>query len=176
MKKILTLLFISFLFSNANAQGDTLRFTIDHYKSTYVGEGRHSAYRIKEAGEKWHQLMDGIEGFNYEWGYRYEIIVLETEVEFPPEDGSSLAYTLIEQLSKTSFESELFRMVVYGDDDHFGLSGMINKAEDGGYELLYEVEIVEGVNLDLLLENLTKEGIKVQFSHSGGRLIVREVG
>lgn len=42
----------------------------------------------------------GIEGFQYEWGYRYEIEVEEHRVENPPMDGSSIRTVLRRQSSK----------------------------------------------------------------------------
>ena len=49
-------------------------------------------------------FYDQIEGFNYEEGYEYEIVVEVTKVENPPADASSLKYTLIEVVSKTPVE------------------------------------------------------------------------
>ena len=51
--------------------------------------------RFGEDGET--QLFyQGIDGFIFVPGYEYELRVLRTEVENPPADGSSLAYTLLE--------------------------------------------------------------------------------
>jgi heat shock protein HslJ len=44
---------------------------------------------------------DQIEGFDFEPGYEYELLVLVEPVENPPADASSLKYTLVEEVSKT---------------------------------------------------------------------------
>ena len=42
-----------------------------------------------------------INGFDYEPGYEYELLVQKTPVENPPADASSIEWTLIEVVSKT---------------------------------------------------------------------------
>ena len=42
-----------------------------------------------------------INGFDYEPGYEYELLVQKTPVENPPADASSIKWTLIEVVSKT---------------------------------------------------------------------------
>lgn len=44
---------------------------------------------------------DGIEGFEYEWGYRYEIEVEEQPVHDPPADGPSARTILLRERAKT---------------------------------------------------------------------------
>ena len=46
-----------------------------------------------------------IEGFEFEPGYEYELLVQVDQVENPPADGSSLKYTLIEVVSKTPVDT-----------------------------------------------------------------------
>jgi hypothetical protein len=54
--------------------------------------------------EEWTWFYDGIEGFEHEEGYRYELRVEVTEVENPPADGSSKRYRLVEVVSKEKAE------------------------------------------------------------------------
>lgn len=51
---------------------------------------------------KWLHFYSGIEGFDYEPGYIYKLIVKETEIppHLVPADGSSLKFTLTKILSK----------------------------------------------------------------------------
>ncbi|ARV15882.1 DUF4377 domain-containing protein [Polaribacter sp. SA4-12] len=51
--------------------------------------------------ENWEYFYDSIIGFNYEEGFEYEILISEKEIENPPQDASSIEYTLIEVISKT---------------------------------------------------------------------------
>lgn len=51
---------------------------------------------------KWELFYASISGFEFEAGYRYKLIVKETELDAAsvPADGSSIAYTLVEVLEK----------------------------------------------------------------------------
>jgi len=46
--------------------------------------------------DDWSFFYDHIEGFEYEWGYTYKLSVKIEDVDNPPEDSSSLKYTLLE--------------------------------------------------------------------------------
>ncbi len=54
--------------------------------------------------EEWTWFYDGVEGFEHEEGYRYELRVEVTDVENPPADGSSKRYRLVEVVSKEKVE------------------------------------------------------------------------
>ncbi|QYS89005.1 DUF4377 domain-containing protein [Flavobacterium davisii] len=41
-----------------------------------------------------------IQGFKYEKGNEYELVIKEEKVENPPADGSNVKYTLIKEVSK----------------------------------------------------------------------------
>jgi heat shock protein HslJ len=61
---------------------------------------------VKENPEDDYTLFyEQIEGFNYEEGFEYELVVVEQEVEDPPADASSIRWILLEELSKTPVES-----------------------------------------------------------------------
>ena len=67
-----------------------------------VGVGPQKCLLVKERREdEWQLFYDGIEGFDWEPGYLYEITVQIRQVEDPPADASSLSYHLIELISKT---------------------------------------------------------------------------
>jgi heat shock protein HslJ len=56
---------------------------------------------VKENPEDDYTLFyDQIEGINYEEGYEYKIIIREEQVENPPEDASSIKWTLVSVESK----------------------------------------------------------------------------
>lgn len=58
--------------------------------------------QVKRTPEGEYELFYApIEGFEYEEGYEYELLVEVTQVENAPSDGSSLKYTLVEVVSKT---------------------------------------------------------------------------
>ena len=74
---------------------------IDHYKSECFGFALSLCMRSKlNIDDDWKFFYNSIEGFEYEWGYTYKLKVDVENIENPPEDSSSLKYTLIEVLSK----------------------------------------------------------------------------
>lgn len=50
--------------------------------------------------QEWENFYGKIEGFNFEKGYEYELIVHEEKVENPPADASSVKYKLVKEVSK----------------------------------------------------------------------------
>ena len=49
----------------------------------------------------WQNYYNDIEGFNYEEGYEYEILVNKKVIENPPADGPSFVYKLVNVVKKT---------------------------------------------------------------------------
>lgn len=56
--------------------------------------------KTSENQQNWQFFYSNIDGFKHQEGYEYVIIVEETPIKNPPQDGSSIAYTLIEVVSK----------------------------------------------------------------------------
>ena len=66
------------------------------------GEGPQLCYQYKEKPEDdWLLYYSEIDGFDYEAGYVYELLVAESNVPNPPAGGSSVKLTLVEELNKT---------------------------------------------------------------------------
>lgn len=55
----------------------------------------------EDADGQWLNFYDAIEGFTWEAGYEYVLVVGWREIPDPPADGSSRAYWLVRQVSKT---------------------------------------------------------------------------
>lgn len=73
---------------------------IDHYRVPCWGVGPRLCSLVSDPGSaEQSYFYNGIDGFQQEWGHRYEVRVLVTEVANPPADGSSLNYELIEVIS-----------------------------------------------------------------------------
>ncbi len=67
-----------------------------------TGVGPQKCMKVKENPEDEYTLFyDQIEGFNYEQGYEYELVIREEQVENPPADASSIRWILVEEVSKT---------------------------------------------------------------------------
>ena len=72
------------------------------------GEGPQLCYQYKEnpTGD-WLLYYNEIEGFDYEEGFNYELIVAETRVENPPAGGSTTQLTLVEEVNKSKLPPSL---------------------------------------------------------------------
>ncbi|MGB3713334.1 MAG: DUF4377 domain-containing protein, partial [Candidatus Promineifilaceae bacterium] len=69
------------------------------------GEGPQLCYQVKsdpDAG--WQFFYSEIEGFQFEPGYEYELLVAEIPVQNPPAGASSIQYLLLKEVSKTPAE------------------------------------------------------------------------
>jgi len=87
------------------------------------GEGPQMCLLVKEnPDDEYTYFYDRIEGFDFEEGYEYVIKVKEESVDNPPAGGSSIKWTLVEVVSKTSapqalnaaaFEGILWNLMAY---------------------------------------------------------------
>jgi hypothetical protein len=79
----------------------TKTFFINSHLVDCVGVGPRMCMQVREnEQDEWEFFYDEIEGFTYEEGYLYAVLVEVVDVEDPPADASSIEYTLIEILSK----------------------------------------------------------------------------
>ena len=70
-----------------------------------VGVGPMKCMQVKTDPDAEYELFySQIEGFEFEEGYEYELLVQVDPVENPPADASSLQYTLIEVVQQTAVE------------------------------------------------------------------------
>ncbi|MFN2187848.1 MAG: DUF4377 domain-containing protein, partial [Candidatus Promineifilaceae bacterium] len=69
------------------------------------GEGPQECYLVKyNPNEDWQYFYSEIQGFNYEPGYTYELVVAEIPVKNPPAGASSIQYLLYEIGNKSEAE------------------------------------------------------------------------
>lgn len=94
-----------FVLVSCNDSSETLenRFIIASQTIECQGEAQQQCLLVKttENQQNWQFFYSEITGFNYQEGYEYVIVVEETSIKNPPQDGSSIAYKLIEIISKT---------------------------------------------------------------------------
>jgi hypothetical protein len=65
------------------------------------GEAVQQCYLVRQSSsEDWGNFYAPIEGFDYEPGYEYKILVLRVRLADPPMDGADSVYRLIRILSK----------------------------------------------------------------------------
>ncbi len=66
-----------------------------------VGVGPQKCLLVKQDGDTdWKFFYTRIEGFTYEPGYEYKLLVKREPIKNPPADGASLRYTLVDMLEK----------------------------------------------------------------------------
>jgi heat shock protein HslJ len=71
------------------------------YQVPCTGVAPQSCLLVREdPSDDWQYHYDPIEGFVYEPGFEYELRILETPVENPPADASSIRWSLLEIVSK----------------------------------------------------------------------------
>jgi len=70
-------------------------------EGTYV---RHCLLAQKEGSEEWTKFYDQIEGFEYQWGTDYEILVQVLNIDSGLADASQHQYSLLEVITETALE------------------------------------------------------------------------
>ncbi|UCD98646.1 MAG: META domain-containing protein [Chloroflexota bacterium] len=130
------------------------------------GEGPQKCMLIKEKIEDEYALFyDKIEGFDYEEGFEYKIVVKEESVENPPAGGSSIKWTLLRIESKESvpvFDTSAEKTIYVGAElvDCVGVSPqkcmLIKENPEDEYTLFYDqiegFEYEEGYTYKLVVK------------------------
>ena len=117
-----------------SADGPVQSLFVKHHKSECLGVGPQLCMLVRSTEQdEWGLFYDGIEGFEFEWGYNYELLISVHEVPDPPADGSSREYRLIRTVSKkaTPAESTFDFPSVYAPE-------LIQKANDNTFRLGFE--------------------------------------
>lgn len=84
------------------AQPETVTLYVGPELVECTGVAPQMCMQVKRAPEEDYTLFyDQIDGFTFEPGYEYELLVEITPVENPPADASSLSYRLVEVVSQT---------------------------------------------------------------------------
>lgn len=108
--------YLSFLVALSNCSNstvnssDTLKLNLDHYKVPCSGESLQLCYLVSKNGSAPEYFYDEIEGFEFDWGFTYELLVHTKTVRNPKADASTLVFVLDKMIKKekvpntTSFE------------------------------------------------------------------------
>ena len=109
-KHFILLLFFCAFFScekNKALQENEKVLLIASKKADCVGLGQQECFLVKGKNqENWEYLYEAIINFNYETGFEYEVLILEEQIDNPPQDASSIKRTLIKVVSKEQKVSE----------------------------------------------------------------------
>lgn len=83
------------------ASGDEKTFIIASQTVDCTGVAPMKCLQVKEKeSDSWENFYSNIEGFTYEPGFEYVLKVKTEKIKNPPMDGSSIKYTLVNQVSK----------------------------------------------------------------------------
>lgn len=116
-----------------------MKLKISHYKVPCVAEGIQLCYLVSKNGGAPEYFYDAIEGFNFTWGFNYEISVEQKTITSPATDGSSFGYKLKKILKKEKAkEGETFELPV--TLDHNPLFEFKNETCMYAGEILIKVE------------------------------------
>ena len=113
-----------------------------------TGVAPQKCMQVKDSPDGEYTLFyDQIDGFTFEEGYEYELKVSVEQVENPPADGSSLKYTLVEEVSKTPASADAATTSDVSSESATGLTGTLwsltsyADAEGAMADVLAETEI-----------------------------------
>ncbi len=93
---------------NSDIPAEEIELRVNSYTVECYGEMEGNCLLVQEGDktgtEDWEFFYyeDSIEGFDYEPGYVYDLMVRKITVKDPPQDGSSFRYELIRVTSKES--------------------------------------------------------------------------
>ena len=81
-------------------KGELVRYEVDSKLYDCVGVGPQKCLRVKRGGsDEWTFFYSQIEGFEYQEGYRYQLLVDEFPLE-PIPDRSAVGYRLMRELER----------------------------------------------------------------------------
>lgn len=102
MRIILLTVFLLFLTVNIFSKDLPIRFYVANHKAECTGIIKQMCYLLKNSPKgEWKNYSGTIEGFDYEQGYEYEILVNKKEIENLPADAPSFVYKLVSIVKKT---------------------------------------------------------------------------
>jgi hypothetical protein len=145
--------------------GPTRRtFIVQHYAAECVGAFIQRCLLVKAPSQPdFDFLYQGIEGFDYQWGFVYHIEVEEHSVSNPPADGSSIRIELRKQISRTRADPGTeFDLVLTGS------AGSVVEVATGRYRLLGWPDFSCGLGVscpDLAARLLAGKRVHFRFAH-----------
>lgn len=134
---------------------------INPYKITCIGEGRHPCTFGKMNGEKCTVDFD-IQGFEFEWGFTYQLRIEYRDINPAPADGSSKEYRMKKLLKKEPVNADFsFEYTLEPKSDLFGFVSMVEDAGDDKLLLLGEKYIICNGQKNKILSILETAPVKL---------------
>ncbi len=92
--------------SHMTKQSPLVTLRIDHYQRPCAGVDIQLCLWVSKNGAAPEYFFDAIEGFDYKWGYTYEITAEQKTASRPAADGSSIIYRLKKIIKKEKFPAD----------------------------------------------------------------------
>jgi hypothetical protein len=138
----------------------TKRIRVEHYLYPVTGVGSMLTMVVDDGhGPEW--LYQGIEGFTYSWGTRYELTIRVEKVPHPPADGSSVRYILVSVDKQERVPAGTRFTIVLSDPDYIRDEALV-----GERKFTYasdEIHLAFKRHLAVLAKDYTR--FKAEFSH-----------
>ena len=163
-------LFLLLVLSCTSVQSEEIRtLYIADYLADCTGVSKQKCMLIKEELEEdWSYFYDKIDGFDYEEGYSYELLVRVAKIENPPADGSSLKYSLAELVSKTPAQENQNEISLIGTWKVIQMNGMESLKNYPTFEFVEEENRVAGyAGCNNYFATYNLSGSELNFSDAG---------
>lgn len=150
---------------------ETADMRVNHFQQTATGEGQTLVYLVQEGSdigtEKWNNFYFNIEGFEYELGYVYDLIVEKQVVKDPLADGASINYILIEIISKEKIDDSVSFELMLKSTKRSNPPSFVTGNKVSGFKILNTIEIDCGDLCDQMFQLLeTENEILGLFNHT----------
>jgi hypothetical protein len=148
-----------------------VRMRVNHYQVPGVGEGTFLNLLVQDEAaigtDDWTSLTR-IEGFEYENGYLYDLLVRKENSENPLADASAIKYIWVKTINKEKVSSEVPFQVRLSRAYSGSYESYITGDANTGYKLLNLVNINCGGFCGSLSENLNNhQSMLGTFHHEG---------
>ncbi|WP_299213916.1 DUF4377 domain-containing protein [uncultured Aquimarina sp.] len=189
MKKILFLLVVSLILSSCSDDDEVFEITtirVNHYKTTTNGfffGGLGTVLLIEEGNQigqdNFTHTFNGINGFDYELGFIYDLKVSKTKLANPPEDSSNIRIDLLEIISKMPVSSDTefnVRLTLNQTDGIF--NNWVFVDQDNNYSILNSSIRIDCENLcnELSAKISNQEQLTGVFTHGeDNEYILKEI-
>jgi hypothetical protein len=180
MKNVWIAALLLFAVSCGDDKPNEIRLRINHYLEPGIAEGTFLFMLTQEDAsigtDKWNYLST-IEGFQYEKGYIYDLVVSKENVKNPPVDASSIRYKLMKVIAKKKVPDEVTFQVrlsrVYSANAY---ESFVTGSATAGFKLLNEIEIRCENLCDDLSGNLNNHQPMIGiFKHDGASIKLAEL-
>lgn len=149
------------LFSCKDDEVDIVNLRINYHQQSAVGVAPTLVLLTQEGDkigtEDWKYHYSGIKGFDYEWGYVYDLIIRKKQIKNPLADGSSVEYIFDKLISKIpADENDSFDLILKSKNKGIVPAVIIGDAA-AGFVLMDEQEIDCSSFCEALSQLLTEE-------------------